>query len=230
MERSNAYWVGWALGKIPWPLYAAAGALLVIYALWQQPATPAAPPAATPDALREKTPTALCARERAERLEQYAAHMAAGQPWQAANTIRRCATLLADAELQDLSDKAEQASWLATAKNDKESARNRIAALDKLRVAQGAAADPSLKAIHDKLVAQLKREREAELKAEAARKKREGVTLGMTPEEVIASSWGKPHRVNRSVYSFGVHEQWVYHGSNYLYFRNGVLDSVQTGQ
>jgi len=32
--------------------------------------------------------------------------------------------------------------------------------------------------------------------------------------------------MNRSTYSFGVHEQWVYDGG-YLYFENGTLKSIQ---
>jgi hypothetical protein len=53
------------------------------------------------------------------------------------------------------------------------------------------------------------------------------VAIGMHPEEVRAS-WGDPGRVNRSVGSWGVHEQWVYGGGNcYLYFENGILMSWQ---
>jgi hypothetical protein len=66
-----------------------------------------------------------------------------------------------------------------------------------------------------------------EAAAEKARRRKEGVAIGMTPEEVIASSWGKPQSINRSTYSFGVHEQWVYGSRNYLYFKNGKLDSIQ---
>ena len=59
---------------------------------------------------------------------------------------------------------------------------------------------------------------------EAIRKGRPG--LGMRDEEVRAS-WGPPIRINRSVGSWGVHEQWVYPGRNYLYFKNGSLTSIQ---
>jgi hypothetical protein len=60
----------------------------------------------------------------------------------------------------------------------------------------------------------------------AAKKKKEGVRVGMTPEDVIASSWGKPERVNRTTNAYGVREQWVY-GNNYLYFKDGVLTTIQ---
>lgn len=65
---------------------------------------------------------------------------------------------------------------------------------------------------------------EAELKA---RKKREGVHIGMSKQDVLDSSWGRPQEINRSTYSFGVHEQWVYGNGNYLYFKDGTLTAIQ---
>jgi len=57
----------------------------------------------------------------------------------------------------------------------------------------------------------------------------ERVRIGMTPDEVRAA-WGRPRDINRSTYSFGVHEQWVYGewGSSYVYFENGVVTATQT--
>jgi len=52
------------------------------------------------------------------------------------------------------------------------------------------------------------------------------VSIGMTTEDVEVS-WGKPKDINRSVGAWGVHEQWVYGSSNYLYFENGKLTSWQ---
>ncbi len=66
--------------------------------------------------------------------------------------------------------------------------------------------------------------REAE---EKARKKREGVTIGMTKQDVLDSSWGKPKYINTTTTRYGVREQWVYGGGNYLYFENGILTSIQ---
>ncbi|MEM7167648.1 MAG: hypothetical protein AAF581_19500 [Planctomycetota bacterium] len=51
------------------------------------------------------------------------------------------------------------------------------------------------------------------------------VRLGMIADEVRASV-GKPNRINRSVGSWGVHEQWVYDGGN-IYLENGVVASFQ---
>ena len=54
------------------------------------------------------------------------------------------------------------------------------------------------------------------------------IRLGMTKEQAEAS-WGKPYDINKSVYAFGVNEQWVYgeYGSSYLYFEDGILTSWQ---
>jgi hypothetical protein len=54
------------------------------------------------------------------------------------------------------------------------------------------------------------------------------VAIGMTKEQVIAAL-GRPYNFNRSTYSFGVHEQWVYgeYGSKYVYFEDDIVTSVQ---
>ncbi len=63
-------------------------------------------------------------------------------------------------------------------------------------------------------------------KADKARRKREGVSIGMTQDEVVASSWGKPRKVNRTTRANSIREQWVYDGG-YLYFQDGILTTVQ---
>ncbi len=78
--------------------------------------------------------------------------------------------------------------------------------------------------------ARAKKEAEEKAKEEAeekARKKREGVTIGMTQQDVLDSMWGKPQSVNRTVTSGHVYEQWVYGYPNYLYFTDGILTSIQ---
>lgn len=52
------------------------------------------------------------------------------------------------------------------------------------------------------------------------------IWLGMTVEMAV-ESWGRPQENNRTVGSWGVHEQWVYSISRYLYFENGILTSWQ---
>lgn len=57
------------------------------------------------------------------------------------------------------------------------------------------------------------------------------VCVGMTKSQVLAS-WGAPSQINRTVGSWGNHEQWVYrrgsYTNQYLYFENGKLTSYQT--
>ena len=54
------------------------------------------------------------------------------------------------------------------------------------------------------------------------------IWLGMPDEQVLLSR-GKPADINRSVGSYGVHEQWVYENypQKYLYFEDGILTSWQ---
>jgi hypothetical protein len=53
------------------------------------------------------------------------------------------------------------------------------------------------------------------------------IWLGMT-DKMARESWGNPNEINRSVGSWGVHEQWVYKKKDtYLYFENGLLTSWQ---
>ena len=48
------------------------------------------------------------------------------------------------------------------------------------------------------------------------------IWIGMT-DEMARISKGNPDDINRTVGSFGVHEQWVYEVGLYLYFENAIL-------
>ena len=56
------------------------------------------------------------------------------------------------------------------------------------------------------------------------------ITIGMNKKEVLFS-WGKPNKRTISVYTFGIHETWVYRiadfKANYLFFENDILKSYQ---
>lgn len=69
----------------------------------------------------------------------------------------------------------------------------------------------------------------ANMAEKAACDKKGGVRVGMTREQVYASCWGKPGRINTTTGSYGTHEQLVY-GSSYLYLENGVLRTIQTSE
>lgn len=64
-------------------------------------------------------------------------------------------------------------------------------------------------------------------KASTKNKGKSGVSIGMTKADVLASSWGKPQRINKTTNAYGTHEQWVYGNGNYLYFENGLLTTIQ---
>lgn len=53
-----------------------------------------------------------------------------------------------------------------------------------------------------------------------------GVSIGMTREQVVASSWGRPEDIHKRYTTDGTTEQWEYAGNRYLYFRNGVLEEI----
>lgn len=64
----------------------------------------------------------------------------------------------------------------------------------------------------------------------ALQRRREGVEIGMTKQQVLASSWGRPQHVNQTITSSGTREQWIYgDGAGYLYFDGNLLTGIQTG-
>lgn len=66
-------------------------------------------------------------------------------------------------------------------------------------------------------------------RADKAARRQQGVSIGMTQQNVLDSNWGKPTKINRTVTAAGTTEQWVYGGGNYLYFGpDGTLRTVQT--
>lgn len=51
------------------------------------------------------------------------------------------------------------------------------------------------------------------------------IRIGMT-KDMVRASWGEPEDRNRSVGSWGVHEQWIYNNT-YIYFENDIMTSFQ---
>jgi hypothetical protein len=51
------------------------------------------------------------------------------------------------------------------------------------------------------------------------------IWIGMT-KEMLIDSWGEPDDINRTVGSFGVHEQCIY-GNSYVYLEDGILTTWQ---
>lgn len=51
--------------------------------------------------------------------------------------------------------------------------------------------------------------------------------IGMTADEVLASTWGSPEKVNKTTTINGVHEQWVYKNGRYVYLDDGIVTAIQ---
>ena len=52
------------------------------------------------------------------------------------------------------------------------------------------------------------------------------VEVGFT-KAMCREAWGEPKTINTTETARVVHEQWVYSGSRYLYFNNGILTTIQ---
>lgn len=135
-----------------------------------------------------------------------------------AAALKQCAELTGDAELAALG-KATAARGLVLEVNDSaKGPRARRLAIEALEENS-----PALYAKYRHLIPQME---QAEAAAEARQLRRQGVTIGMTADDVLKSSWGRPQSVNKTTTSRGTREQWVYRGG-YLYFENGVLTAIQ---
>ncbi len=157
--------------------------------------------------------------------EAYAAHMKKREYWDAAAVVRDCAERLKSPDLLALVRDAEIKSHMADINNPKAPLRTKANSMQLLardypdvgtKYAQQAAA----------LIARADKE---DATAQAAAKRKQGVAIGMSKEDVLASSWGRPDKINSTHTAFGTREQWVYRerGSGYLYFENGVLTTIQ---
>jgi hypothetical protein len=88
-----------------------------------------------------------------------------------------------------------------------------------------------LESAHDGELRRVKKEHETRARVQTAKdrcNKLGGVGVGFTAQQVRASCWGKPERINTTTTTSGDHEQWVYSGG-YIYLRNGIVTSIQTG-
>lgn len=150
-----------------------------------------------------------CIDDGAVALENAKAHMKSGDTKKAADAIAECACAVGA---------ASEVSTYAAA----------VAKLHQEQLSREKTANDSRiereKKENEKLIA---RARAEDAKRLAAEKRKQGVAIGMSAADVLASSWGKPQKVNTTTTAYGVREQWVYGGGNYLYFENGVLKTIQ---
>jgi uncharacterized Zn finger protein len=165
----------------------------------------------------------LCEETFSLKKQEFADLMSKKQYWAAANHIRSCAYHLDNEEVKNLLKEAEVASHLSEINNPKLSPKTRGQAMQKLAKDYPEFGEQYAKQGELLLAEADKKEREAERK----RKKSEGVSIGMTKEDVLASSWGKPKSINTTITAYGRREQWVYGSGNYLYFNDDKLTSIQ---
>jgi len=144
---------------------------------------------------------------------------------EAGDTLRECAQMTGEPAIQRAVASAHAAELAAAGADTKASVRERVMALDRLH-AEYPDAFKGQEALYSSLQKRIAAEEAAEQRRVAAEKRKQGVRIGMTQTDVLASSWGRPNKINRTTYSWGTKEQWVYDGG-YLYFTNGVLDAIQ---
>ncbi|WP_291990629.1 hypothetical protein [Candidatus Accumulibacter sp. ACC007] len=171
-----------------------------------------------------------CVAAMDEQKERYKKLTAQKKYWEAATTVRSCAAILNDPTLKTMLADAEVRNYIALINDKRSEAQSRLIALDSFL------SDYPDQAIEFKkrrlqLAGEAEREnRDSEVaatKSAVATRKRDGVSLGMSEEDAIASSWGKPRHINRTQTSYGTSEQWVYGNGNYLYFTDGKLTRIQ---
>lgn len=174
-------------------------------------------------ALSAENEKKLCEDTIVEKKKLYADLTNNKQHWAAANAVRSCAQRLESGELRELVKDAEIASHLSEINNPQTPPLTRAQAMKQL-----ARDYPEIGAKYaaqvEKIISDAeKKERELEKK----RRKNEGVNIGMSKEDVLASSWGKPERINTTTTANTTREQWVYGGRNYLYFEGNKLVTIQ---
>lgn len=75
-------------------------------------------------------------------------------------------------------------------------------------------------------------ERHAQREEDEQKKKEQQVVtqapkIGMTKTQVETSTWGKPTKINKTTYAWGVTEQWCYPNYKYIYFEDGIVTAIQ---
>jgi hypothetical protein len=127
---------------------------------------------------------------------------------------------------KDLADEAEVKSYEQVINDKNKSSQNRLDDLNKL-IERFPIQAKKYEELKKSLGISVEKERKASEIKLANLKKSQGVSIGMTQEEVLASNWGKPSRVNKTTTARRSSEQWVYGSGSYLYFEEGLLVSIQ---
>lgn len=242
MSGGLGYFLGRTVGKHPLISIAAVIGFVVWLAMAGDTRQASGAPAtkAEVDAAMAQTKTQIersasapavieCKASVASRQVTYSALLSKKKFAEAREALGDCPHLLDDAALLVMQKEATRLNYIAIASNQKAAGNERLAAITALGLNFTGEAE-KYESSRVQLQAQADRADAASLKrtqlAEAARKKKQGVSIGMSQADAVASSWGRPEKVNRTTNAYGTREQWVYDGS-YLYFENGVLTSIQ---
>ncbi len=160
-----------------------------------------------------------CRLDRDKQIASYNVLLKEQKGAEAAGAIQHCSITLNDPELKRLA----AAAYLGVIKSAKTAKVDKLRAIQSLEDVDPVGARPYVLQL-PALATQISDEN---YRQGAAERRKHGVRIGMTEDEVRQSSWGKPESVNRTTMASGTHEQWVYGGGSYLYFEDGVLTSIQ---
>lgn len=172
-----------------------------------------------------------CRRRRGEMTASYERLLAAAKPWEAARAFEDCHIALDSKDLKDLVSAAELQYLMKTAGDPKGAPKERVSSIEAMQRDHPEDArrfEKNLPALKAKLAATLAAEQRASMQANAAARKKTGVSIGMTADEIRGSSWGRPEKINKTILPGHVNEQWVYPGDQYLYLEDGILTAIQT--
>jgi len=207
-------------------------ALLVVSAIFQGTGSNSSQPRPDATTAQSKAMSAeaaiahRCGVERDQVLADVRKHVEAGENWKAHLAVRPCALAQPnDEQYVTLSTQTEVADYLFTITSKTAKWDERLRAHRQL-----ASVDPKTAARYaaelQQLEARALRETKQEQQKFAAAKRKEGASIGMTKEDVLASSWGRPEKINTTTTIRGSREQWVY-GGGYLYFDENILTAIQ---
>lgn len=167
--------------------------------------------------------TEECKSSLSAKTAEYRKRMAAREYLSAANSLRRCSQLLADAKIKAMVKDAEVRSYVSELSNGNASAANRLKAMDRLTRDYPDAAKKYEKD-RAKISALASAERQ---EREFSGRFQRPIRIGDSESQVMSVGWGAPSKVNRTTTAAGVQEQWVYEGNRFLYFDNGRLTAIQ---
>ena len=234
MPQTTAYRIGNFLGRVPTWIKVTAVIASLGWLLWPSgskqvandqniSASAAASAKIAGQAAEKEKDRSDCQASTEKRLAEYTSFMKSAKYWDAAITLRLCADVLQAADLQQMVKAAEIKSHLTDLSDPTKSATSRSLAFERLSADYPDVGAKNSEFAKRQIAAAERKEKEAERK----QKRSQGVHIGMSKEDVLVSSWGRPEKVNTTTNAYGTHEQWVYGGRNYLYFDNGVITSIQ---